>query len=160
MASRPLRYQPVTGGPSTLARLRLGEQVVPQESAHIVAQREQREDRRKHEPEVGLNHAVVAVAPERFEYPVVMRHIVQPELRPTPGGGNRLPPPPRTLEEQSPEVRVAADQLGELIGIDEVIDQAADPQGRVAEMPVPELGVPLRDRSPLGGPGEPARAGE
>src|SRR5919106_3394779 len=69
MVSRPLVCQPAGGRRSTQPRLRPREQAVPDKGAHVVPEREQRENRREHEPEAGLHDAVVAVAPERLENP-------------------------------------------------------------------------------------------
>ena len=124
------------------------------------SQREQWENRREQQPDVGLRHAVVAIPPQRREYPIAMFDVVQPELTPVPRGGDHLPPAPRTRDEQGPKVRAAADQPGELVGIDEMIHQPRDPQGGVAEMTIPEPGVPVDGGAALGRPWESTRPRE
>src|SRR5438105_9355001 len=152
-------------GPQTARRYaRLGPRsaakVLLEEHFQVPPEREQGENRREQQPDVGLRHPVVAIPPQRLEYPVVLRGVVQPELAPVPRGGHHLPPATRAREEQGPKVRAAADQAGELVGIDEMVHQAGDPQGRVAEMTIPELDVPFDGRASLGRSWEPTRARE
>src|SRR5207249_11657393 len=104
--------------------------------------------------------AVAEIAPEGREDPVVVPGVVPPELTAVPGGGHRPPPPTRAREEQLRELRTAADQPGELVGVHEMIHQAPDAQRRVAELVVPEPGIPLGARAPLGRLREPTRAGK